>query len=177
MSSDVSTLDALALRWQESRSPADLAALRDAVRHVPGFRTDLDVAGETAGAHARGAHAEVLVTVEAAMPGAFLSPAAHAALATAYDALGDTSAAEHQRGLARLALDSIAATGDGSAARPWRPLRLSDQYDLLRWRGRRSRRVDLVVRGGRRLDRHRCTDGSVAWFDIGAAAPAPTDRT
>jgi hypothetical protein len=59
------------------------------------------------------------------------------------------------------------ASGDGTRARPWTVLRVSDEYDVLRSLGRRPASQELVGQAGRELDRIECVDGSEAWFDAG----------
>lgn len=78
----------------------------------------------------------------------------------------DEERAARERRTSRLALDSILSSGDGSAERPWSVLRISDEYDVLAAQDRRSTDQELVVDGDRRLDHHRCADGSEAWFDV-----------
>ena len=162
----------LAVAYAGSRSVDDLTRLRDAVRRSPGFDAGLDVAGMVSPLFARGAHAEVVARVRQLMPGAFLSPAAHAALAAAHHALGDEARARAERRTHALALDSIRSTGDGTRERPWSVLRVGDEYDVLRAAGRVSREQTLVEADGRSLDRHVCDDGSEAWFDVSGLVPA-----
>ena len=157
----------LATDYARRRDPAALARLRAAVRRSGNYRSDLDVRAQVNPLLARGAHAEVVDLVRGLMPGAFWSPAAHAALAAAFDGLGDTERAARERRTSVLALESVLATGDGTRERPWSVLRLSDEYDVLRARGRRSVRQELVTVHGRRADRHHCDDGTEAWFDLG----------
>ena len=88
----------LALVYAETRSVADLARLRDAVRRSPGFDAGLDVVGAVSPALARGAHEEAVAIVEALMPAAFFSPSAHAALGAARAALGDDAQARASAG-------------------------------------------------------------------------------
>ena len=159
------TVADLAVAYAASRSADDLARLRDAVRRSPGFDPGLDVVGAVSPLFARGAHAEVVDRVQDLMPGAFLSPAAHAALAAAHLALGDQARAQAERRAQALALDSIRSTGDGTRERPWSVLRIGDEYDVLRAERRVSREQTLVEAGGRSLDRHVCDDGSEAWFE------------
>jgi hypothetical protein len=162
----------LAVAYAGSRSVDDLARLRDAVRRTPGFDAGLDVVGMVSPLFARGAHAEVVARVRQLMPGAFLSPAAHAALAAAHHALGDEARARAERRTHALALDSIRSTGDGTRERPWSVLRVGDEYDVLRAAGRVSREQTLMEADGRSLDRHVCDDGSEAWFDVSGLVPA-----
>lgn len=156
----------LAVTYAASRSLEDLARLRDAVRSAPGFDVGLDVIGAVSPAMARGDHAAVVAIVRDLMPGAFLSPSAHAALGAAHAALGDDARAGAERRTQVLALESIRSTGDGSRERPWSVLRISDQYDVLRADRRVPREQTLLGVGGRSLDRHVCEDGSEAWFEV-----------
>lgn len=156
----------LATAYAESRDPDDLHRLHLAVRSAPSYDPDIDPVRLTAPLLARGNDAEVVSAVRALMPGAFLSPSAHTALARAYSGLGDTTRAQRETRIARLAMEAITASGDGSLERPWTVLRVSDEYDVLREQGRTSRTQRLVTHQGRRLDHHECTDGSEAWFDI-----------
>lgn len=156
----------LAVIYAGTRSLEDLARLRDAVRSAPGFDVGLDVIGAVSPAMARGDHAAVVATVRDLMPGAFLSPSAHAALGAAHAGLGDDARAGAERRTQVLALESIRSTGDGSRERPWSVLRISDQYDVLRADRRVPREQTLLVVGGRSLDRHVCEDGSEAWFEV-----------
>lgn len=160
------SLSELAMVWSRTRAPGDLAALRDVVRASDGFDPGLDVLAAVGPALARGAHEEAAGALQDLMPGAFLSPSAHAALAAAHAGLGDDARARAERALQVLALDSIRSTGDGTRAHPWTVLRLSDEYDVLRAARRTSRRQTLVTVDGTSLDRHECDDGSEAWFDV-----------
>lgn len=152
--------------YARTRSAADLARLRAAVRRSPGFDPGLDVVGVVSPPFASGDPAEVVARVRDLMPGAFFSPSAHAALAAAHHALGEQDRAQAERRLQALALDSIRSTGDGTREHPWSVLRVSDEYDVLRAAGRVSREQTLVEADGRSLDRHVCDDGSQAWFDV-----------
>jgi hypothetical protein len=156
----------LAVVYAGTRSLADLARLRDAVRSSPGFDAGVDVIGTVSPAMARGDFAAAVAAVRALMPGAFFSPSAHAALGAAHAALGDEARAEAERRTQVLALESIRSTGDGTRDRPWSVLRISDQYDVLRADRRVPREQTLLVVDGRSLDRHLCEDGSEAWFEV-----------
>ncbi|GAA5105601.1 hypothetical protein GCM10023339_01670 [Alloalcanivorax gelatiniphagus] len=160
------SLGELASVYAETRAATDLASLRDAVRRSPGFDVGLDVVTAVSPALARGAHDEAVSIVEALMPGAFFSPSAHAALAAASAARGDTARARTERQLQALAVESIRSTGDGTRELPWSVLRISDEYDVLRAARRTSREQSLLTVDGRSLDRHVCDDGSEAWFEV-----------
>jgi hypothetical protein len=166
------SLSELALVWSRTRTAADLAALRDAVRRSEGFDPGLDVVAVAGPALSQGDHETAAGLVQRLMPGAFFSPAAHAALAAAHAGLGDDARARAERSLQALALASIRGTGDGTREHPWSVLRVADQYDLLRADGRRSRAQTLVSVDGTSLDRHQCDDGTEAWFDVSALVRA-----
>jgi hypothetical protein len=159
-------LSDLALLWARTRSAEDLATLRDAVRRTPGFDPGLDVVAAVAPALSRGDHAAAATAARRLMPGAFLSPSAHAALAAAHAGLGDDARSRAERRLQALALESIRSTGDGTRAHPWSVLRVSDEYDVLRAERRTPQWQTLVAVDGASLDRHVCDDGSEAWFDV-----------
>ncbi|HEY1133608.1 MAG TPA: DUF4919 domain-containing protein, partial [Nocardioides sp.] len=103
------------------------------------------------------------------------SPAAHRLLAQAHAALGDTTRSLREARTARLALDSVLGTGDGTVDRPWTVLHLADEYDVLRDLGRRSTGQRLVRREDRWFDVHDTATGE-AWFDV-TALPRGRART
>lgn len=151
----MTTVGDLVGRYLADRSPAALAEVRRAVRGSGSFDPGLVVS-----------EADGLEDLERLMPGALLSPSAHAALAAALARAGRTDEAARERLLAEVALAGILATGDGSRARPWSVLRVSDEYDVLRSLRRRSIEQSVERDGRRHLDRHVCDDGSEAWFDV-----------
>lgn len=142
-------------RYLADPTPATLAEVRRMVRADPSFDPGL-VVGEVDG----------LAALQRLMPGALLSPAAHAALAHALTGAGRPDAAARERVLAQAALASILSTGDGTRERPWSVLRVGDEYDVLRSLRRRSAQQSVERDGGRHLDHHVCDDGSEAWFDV-----------
>lgn len=155
------TVGDLVGRYLDDPTPATLAEVRRAVRAHPTFDPGLVIDPDAGLDELRGL-----------MPGALLSPAAHAALARALAGAGHREQAARERALAETALASIVTTGDGTRERPWSVLRVSDEYDVLRALGRRP--VDQSVHrdGPRTLDRHACDDGSEVWFDVTALFPA-----
>ncbi|WP_134739037.1 DUF4919 domain-containing protein [Nocardioides sp. 503] len=167
----MTTYGDLVAAYLAAPTPATLADLRGAVRSAPNFTPDL--AAEKVGRPLldRGAYAEAVTALRALMPGAMMSPSAHSALAEALTGAGHADAARREESLARAALAGILSTGDGTAARPWSVLRVSDEYDVLRALGRRSRRQKVDRVGGRDLDRHECEDGTELVFDVTALLP------
>lgn len=163
MTAETTTYADLVDRYLAEPGPGTLTALRSAVRASATFDPDLDL-----GRIARlldGEPETAARALAAMMPGALLSPATHTGLALALDRLGRAPEATRQRTLARAAVRGILATGDGTRARPWTVLRVSDEYDVLRSLGRRPVSQELVGGAGRELDRIECADGSEAWFD------------
>lgn len=161
------TLAELTARYAATRDPGVLGRLHRVVRDHPTFRADFDPVARAQPLLDAGAFQQVVDELTGQMPGGFLSPGAHAALGAAYEGLGDHVRAARERRTARLAIAALTGSGDGTAERPWKVLRISDEYAVLRTRGRRSLRQDLVSVAGRPLDRHLCDDGSQVWFDLG----------
>lgn len=143
-----------------------LEPLRDAVRSAPGFDPELRVREQVDPLLREGRWADAAAALEASMPGALLSPAAHAMLATALRRTGRPDAAARHARLARAALDGILTTGDGTAERPWSVLRLSDEYDVVDSLGTRPASQGLLGDGPRRIDRIECQDGRTLHFDV-----------
>jgi len=104
------------------------------------------------------------------MPGALLSPSAHGALALALDRAGRLDEAARHRAMRRASLSAILASGAGTRDAPWRVLRVSDEYDVLRHLSRRPRSQQLVETGSALLDRVE-HDGGETWFEVAPAVP------
>lgn len=147
-------------------SPGTLAELRRAVRSAPNFQTDLTVDRLVHPLMESGTFDAAIAAVRDLMPGATFSPSAHGALAEALARTGQREAADREAALARAAARSILSTGDGTADSPWSVLRISDQYDVLRFLRRRSVEQTVVQDGKRYLDRHVCQDGGDVYFDV-----------
>ena len=113
-----------------------------------------------------GDHQGVVDAVWRMLPGVFLSPTAHAMLAHSYDRLGDEKAAQRETKFARLALDTLTSSGDGTQDAPYQVLRVSDEYDVLRYAQRTSVAQRMVVNDGQGYDVHQCSDGSEVWFTL-----------
>ena len=67
---------------------------------------------------------------------------------------------------ARLALDTLTCSGDGTQDAPYQVLRVSDEYDVLRYVQRTSVAQRVVVVDGQGYDVHQCSDGSEVWFKL-----------
>ncbi len=106
----------------------------------------------------------VVDAIHAEMPGLFLSPGIHGMLSTAHQRLGESGLAELELTAAQIALRTILDSGDGTPARPWRVLRIRDEYDVLDLTERRSITQEARPMGGQTLDMHTCDDGTTAAF-------------
>lgn len=125
------------------------------------------------------AELEALVAVEAhdavpdklasMMPAWLLSPRAHLLSAFSAQHRGDTDRAAAERAFAQACVLGLRASGDGSAARPFRVTHVDDEYDLLDILGRRVISHRQHAREDGVFDRLRCDDGSELWFDITGA--------
>ncbi|MER7608852.1 DUF4919 domain-containing protein [Nocardioides sp. NPDC127503] len=157
----------LVTAYLDDPGPETLAPLRRAVRNSANFTIDLDLSGIDK-LLADGNYAEAANALRALMPGAIFSPSAHLRLATALERSGEERSAARERQVASAALRSIRASGDGTEEHPWTVLRINDEYDLLRALKKVPGRQDLLEADGRRIDRHTCTDGTLAHFDASA---------
>ena len=93
-------------------------------------------------------------------------PHGTAMLAHGYDQLGDEKAARRETKFARLAMDTLTSSGAGTQEAPYRVLRVSDEYDVLRYVQRTSVAQRVVVIDGQGYDVHQCSDGSEVWFEL-----------
>ena len=134
------TLRELVTRYLTEQTPANLTALRHAVRSSGSFDPDVDLRGVIPLLEA-GRHREALDAVRAKMPGAALNPLAHRLL----------------------------ATGDGTQERPWSVLRVADEYDVMRAKGVTPRRQATRTVDGRVVDVHEVVDGPDVWFVLDPA--------
>jgi hypothetical protein len=146
--------------------PETLDALRRAVRTAPNFTRDLELDRTVKPLMDRGAYDQAITELMGMMPGAIFSPSAHKALSVALDRTGQEQASAREASVAEAAMRSILSTGDGTAARPWSVLRISDEYDVLRRLRTAPRGQRLVQRGGRAIDVLTCDDGSELHFDV-----------
>lgn len=158
------TYAALLNAYLDAPSTEGLATLRRAVRSSPGFTGALFF-DDVDRLLAEGAYGQALTHLRGLLPGALLSPSYHSRLARAFEATGKPRDADREKRYARAAVSSIRSTGDGSLERPWSVLRLNDEYDMLRAMGKKPERQSMLRRGGRDIDRHETTDGSVYHFD------------
>jgi len=146
--------------------PRSFEAVRRAVRSAPDHRPGL-VPAEVLGPLQRADdHAGVVQAATALMPGAALSPSVHLALAHAYAELGRQAESRHEVAVARAAVRGMLGSGDGTRTAPWRVLRLSDEYDVLRALRARSVGQSLVAEGEAWLDRHETESGATYYFDV-----------
>jgi hypothetical protein len=157
--------------WLASPSPVTLAPLHDAIRSAPGPGAVPDVAQRADALLTTEAYAAAVDLLQAAMPGALLSPGLHGRLAFALRRLGRGQDAERHARLAEAALAAITSSGDGTATRPWRVLRTADEYDLLDSLGARPVSQGVLREGQRTLDRIVCIDGREAHFDVTELLP------
>lgn len=170
------TLRDLVTAYLENQDLEHLARLRRAVVASASFDPDLNLVNELGPLMEEGHHQEVVDAVTAKMPGAALNPTAHLAMSAALEALGDERAAKRESIMAKVAVSSVLATGDGSEESPWSVLRVADEYDIMRAKGIAPRGQSAQSRDGRVVDRHETADGPV-WFVIDEPTrPAPDEE-
>lgn len=146
--------------------PERLRRLRSAVTGSPTFDPGLDLVAVAGAALEEGRIDDAIRGLTSKMPGAALSPSAHAVLAAAFEAKGDEAAARRERLMAELSVTTILSTGDGTREHPWSVLRVADEYDLLRTRGVTSVEQLTLTEGGRLVDGHVDEDGNQLWFAV-----------
>lgn len=168
------TLRDLVTAYLESQDLEHLARLRSAVVGSASFDPDLELMSELGPLMEEGRHREIVDAVTAKMPGAALNPTAHLAMSAALEALGDEPGAKRESIMAKVAVSSVLATGDGSEESPWSVLRVADEYDIMRAKGIAPSGQSAQSRDGRVVDRHETADGGAVWFVIDEPAhPAP----
>lgn len=145
-----------------------LSQVQRAIREQDDYDPLVVVPGAGRDADPRG----VLEEIRTLMPGALLSPRAHALMAQALDQIGDPAAARRERRIAELGMAAVLDSGTGSEERPYRVLRVQDEYDLLEARGRRPVAQREVEREGAVLDVHTFEDGPELWFELLWRRPA-----
>lgn len=146
--------------------PDTLDALRRAVRSAPNFTPDVELDRTVKPLMDSGAYDQAITELMGMMPGAIFSPSAHKALSVALTRTGQVQASAREATVADAAIRSILSTGDGTAARPWSVLRISDEYDVLRSLRKVPRGQRLVQRGARAVDVLTCEDESELHFDV-----------
>lgn len=111
-------------------------------------------------------HARIITTIRSWMPGALLSPSAHAMLAQTLEAMGEAAPARVEEKLAALALASIRSTGDGTQQTPYSVLRVEDEYDVLLAASERSTGQRQVSDARGTFDVHTLPGGEQRWFHL-----------
>jgi hypothetical protein len=101
-----------------------------------------------------------------AMGNRILNPSAHMMASFVFRKLSDEQRADTELGLARVVLEGILSTGDGSQERPYLVLCTADEYDVLERLGKQVSQQSLVEKDGKHFDRHACQDGTEVWFDV-----------
>lgn len=95
-----------------------------------------------------------------------LSPRAHQFLGFLHHKMGDEQGAQAEMMIAFACLEGILATGDGSEDAPYVVLRTSDEYDVLEYLGKESKKQSLLQLGEKHIDLIECVDGTEYRFDV-----------
>jgi hypothetical protein len=160
------SLSAHVLHFLQAQTEGNFLALRQEIATVPGFSRYASYEAVGFALVEQQKLTEALAALKAMMPGSFLSPGLHNLLAFIQTKLNNGEEAGKESYLATAVMRSILATGDGSEARPYLVLQVSDEYDVLKVLGKESAAQGLHWRQERVLDRHECTDESILWFDV-----------
>lgn len=159
-------------------TPAHLADLQSTIMEAPGYDPRVVISPAAKPLIDRGDYEDAVELLAGLMPGAFLSPSAHALLFVAHNALGNTDDARREQHFSRMAMTAIRTSGDGTAERPYTVLHVEDEYDVLTALGAQSISQVLERTRDGANDVHALADGSsvhfrLAWVsadDIGGAA-------
>ena len=160
------TLSDTALRYLQAQTLDNYLALRQLIVAAPNYAPYARAEEKAQALLAQAQFQDVITALTTLMPGCFLSPGLHLLLAHAYRQLGDADAAGTETALAQAAIHGLLLTGDGSQARPYQVVHLSDEQDVLNYLGKQFIGQAMVERDGRQFDRLECADGSRFWFDI-----------
>jgi hypothetical protein len=160
-------MNELFIAFLQSPSPDTYRAIRDAVvahEKYNGYSNDLDQMREAFDA---GSYAEFRTLFGEAQPNLLLSPEAHFLLSLTARELGDSDGADAEKFICFSCVEGILGSGDGTRESPYEILRISDEYDVLRFQGKRMQTQSLVHGDdGCSYDQMACDDGSEVWFDI-----------
>lgn len=156
-------------RYLRAPSRENLAVLHDSIRSSRSYSPGSEFIREALPLLRASRHHETVEVIDSWMPGAFLSPSAHTLMSQALAALGRHEEAETQASLSRMAVLAIISSGKGTRARPWRVLRVSDEYDMIRALRREAAEQQVVPSGTHTLDVIRTTDGREHWFELPTA--------
>ena len=141
-------------------------ALVGLIAEHPAYNPYSQSIGQLADLAAQEKFTELLERAREHLPDLLLSPRFHHLLAFAHHKLGDTQAAGTEFSIGRRCLEAIAASGDGSDARPYVVLRVEDEYDVLESLRKELKLQSTGSREGVEYDWLHCTDGTVLSFDI-----------
>ena len=109
---------------------------------------------------------EVLQAIAGTRPNLLLSPRAHLLVGMACKELGKPEDSQAEMMFMQLCLHGIKLTGDGSADRPFKVTRVSDEYDVLMSLGKKLEMQALSKAGGRACDAMTLEGGGTLFFDI-----------
>lgn len=152
--------------YLDEESEATLAALQTQIRSDPWFTDRAPWYPRAVELLTDDRADEVIDLIEQLMPALFLCPEAHQMAAWALRRIGEHSRADAHAAWAQLGIEAISSSGNGTRMRPWRVMRIIDEYAQLRARGIHPAGQRRVVSDGRCLDAHVDQDGVEHWFEV-----------
>ena len=147
-------------------SQASLAALHTQIRSDPWFTERAPWYPRAVQLLRADRFDEVIDLVEDMMPALFLCPEAHQMAAHALRRIGEDTRADAHAAWAQIGIEAIKSTGRGTADRPWRVLRILDEYALLRERDIHPQAQRQVWIDDRCCDVHVDGHGAEYWFEV-----------
>ena len=151
--------------WLVDPSRENTATLRTAIQGAPNYVTS-PAFEPAATAVQTGDYPRAFDALMGLMPAVFLSPLAHSLLARTLLGLGQEDDASREKAFARASLVTILDSGDGSLARPWIVLRITDEYDVLASLGEKSSMQVPLEDGGRLIDAITTRTGNTYHFEL-----------
>lgn len=156
-------------RYLRAPSKLHLEQLHEAIRASRSYSPGSEFIREASPLLRGGQYQAAIDVIDSWMPGAFLSPCAHTLMSEALTALGRHEEAETEASLSRMAVLAIISSGKGTRANPWRVLRVSDEYDMIKALRRDPVEQQAVMVGEVHLDFIRTSDGREHWFELRTA--------
>ncbi|RRD46507.1 hypothetical protein [Tessaracoccus sp. OH4464_COT-324] len=125
--------DDLAIAFLQNPDESIAKTLREAVSNLPDFEIAARGLADLVRAVDRGEEDFAFTHLVQQRKALFLSPLAHQLLSDGWRRRGKSDLADLEQRLAAASLAVLLESGDGSEGRPYVVLRVSDEYDVLRY--------------------------------------------
>jgi hypothetical protein len=150
----------------ENPTPEKFLTLRQQLLSHPQYDPDSDDLADLTEMLEGNELGEAQARIKKMMPNWLLNARTHFLIGALAEMLGNLEEAHTERAIARLTIDSLLSTGDGTRNKPYLVMRVADEYDILEFLDKEPAQQSLVEVAGRKLDCIRCQDDSEIWFDV-----------